>query len=58
MVLVDMARDRDYQHVLAPMQQGRAADEEPDGEDPMLAAAGSRLQRAGNDSDASEADNR
>jgi|GEM_PF-3206015 len=51
-----MTRDRDYEHVLAPMQQDGAADEEPDGEDPMLAAAGWRLQRAGRDDDLAESD--
>lgn len=36
----------DHDHTLAPMQQGRPAEEDPEGKDPLLVAARWTLQGA------------
>lgn len=54
MVLVGMTRERDHDHVLAPMQQGRPAEEDPEGQDPLLIAARWTLQGESPPEDADE----
>lgn len=57
MLLVDMDQDRERDDSrLRPFQFGRPAEDDPEGEDPMLVAARWRLSRADEDEDSTGED--